>query len=158
MASGSLTTRKMSARHEDDLVEMLGGVRTRNSGAVWADQTDGHQTNLDQHWRFSWDGKSTLGKSVSVTREMLAKLREQCRLDMEPMLPLRWYANDRLSEVDEDWIAIEAETMAAVLKDANALRRVKEWAEENDDERALGGHADAVRTVLALIAGEDDDG
>lgn len=121
----SLTTRKMSDRHEDDLVTLLGGTKTRNSGAVWSDQADGHQTGLDQHWRFTWDGKSTLGESVGVSRKMLAKLREQCR-GLEPMLPLRWYGNDRLTVVDEDWIAIEAETFAAVLEDANAYRRIKE--------------------------------
>lgn len=125
MTSASLRTRKMSDRHEDDLVDLLGGVKTRNSGAVWSDQSDGHQTGLDQFWRFAWDGKSTLGKSVSVTRDMLEKLREQCR-GLEPMLPLRWYANDRLTEVDEDWIAVEAETFAQILDDANQWRRVKE--------------------------------
>jgi len=89
MASASLRTRKMSDRHEDDLVTLLGGTKTRNSGAVWSDPADGHQMGLDQHWRFAWDGKSTLTKSVSVTLDMLAKLREQCR-GLEPMLPLRW--------------------------------------------------------------------
>jgi hypothetical protein len=118
----TLTTRKMSDRHENDLVALLGGERTRNSGAVWSDQGDGHQTGLDQYWRFGWDGKSTLGKSIGVTRDMLAKLREQCR-GLEPMLPLRWYANDRLTMVDEDWIAVESETFAQILDDANAYRR-----------------------------------
>ena len=121
----TLTTRKMSSRHEEDLVDLLGGQRTRNSGAVWSDQADGHQTGMDQFWKFTWDGKSTLGKSVSVTRDMLAKLREQAR-GLEPMLPMRWYANDRLTEVSEDWIAIEAETFAQVLEDANRWRRVKD--------------------------------
>ena len=117
----SLTTRKMSDRHEEDLVALLGGEKTRNSGAVWSDQADGHQTGLDQYWLFTWDGKSTLGKSIGISRAMLAKLREQSR-GLEILLPLRWYANDRLTEVDEDWIAVEAETFAQVLEDANAYR------------------------------------
>jgi hypothetical protein len=120
----ALTTRKMSGRHEHDLVVMLGGERTRNSGAVWSDQGDGHQTGLDQYYRFGWDGKSTLGKSIGVTRDMLAKLREQCR-GLEPMLPLRWYADERLTMVDEDWIAIEADTLVQVLADANRYRAIK---------------------------------
>lgn len=125
MTSASLRTRKMSDRHEEDLLALLGGSGTRNSGAVWSDQSDGHQTGLDQHWRFAWDGKSTLGKSIGVTRDMLTKLREQCR-GLEPLLPLRWYANDRLTMVDEDWILVEAETFAEVLDDANAYRKMKE--------------------------------
>lgn len=119
------TTRKMSSRHEDDLVALLGGERTRNSGAVWSDQADGHQTGSDAYWRFGWDGKSTLGKSIGITRKMLAKLREQCR-GLEPMLPLRWYADERLTRVDEDWIAIEAETLAQIIEDANRWRLVSE--------------------------------
>jgi hypothetical protein len=122
---GKPVTRKMSARHEDDLVALLGGERTRNSGAVWSDQADGHQTGLEQHWRFTWDGKSTLGKSIGITREMLTKLREQSR-GLEPMLPLRWYRDERLTMVDEDWIAIEADTLAQVLEDANKYQAMKE--------------------------------
>lgn len=119
------TTRKMSSRHEEDLVALLGGERTRNSGAVWSDQSDGHQTGSDGYWRFAWDGKSTLGESIGVTRKMLAKLREQCR-GLEPMLPMRWYADQRLTRVDEDWIAIEAETLAQIIEDANTYRAIKE--------------------------------
>lgn len=120
----SLTTRKMSDRHEHDLVVLLGGERTRNSGAVWSDQSDGHQTGVDQYWTFGWDGKSTLGKSIGITRDMLTKLRDQCR-GLEPMLPLRWYADERLTRVDEDWIAVEAETFAQILEDANAYRALR---------------------------------
>ena len=128
MASASLRTRKMSSRHEDDLVDLLGGERTRNSGAVWSDQADGHQTGLNQYWRFTWDGKSTLGESIGVSRKMIAKMREQSR-GLLPMIPLRWYANDRLTEVSEDWIAVEADTFAAILQDANAYRAL----EDTDD-------------------------
>src|SRR5690242_1814277 len=97
-------TRKMSARHEDDLVDLLGGTRTRNSGATWADQADGHQINQEGHYRFTWDGKSTLGKSIGVTVEMYGKLCEQAR-GLIPMLPLRWYRDNRLTKVDLDLIA-----------------------------------------------------
>lgn len=125
MSSASLRTRKMSDRHEEDLVALLGGERTKNSGAVWNDRSDGHQIGLEGYWRFAWDGKSTLGESIGVTRKMLAKLREQCR-GLEPMLPLRWYGNDRLTMVDEDWIAVEAETFAQIVADANKYRAMKE--------------------------------
>jgi hypothetical protein len=119
------TTRKMSDRHEDDLVAILGGERTRNSGAVWSDQADVHQTGLDQHYRFTMDGKSTLGKGITITREMIAKLREQSR-GLDPLLPLRWYLDDRLTMVDEDWVALDLETFQAMLADANKYRRMKD--------------------------------
>ncbi len=157
----ALTTRKMSSRHEDDLVALLGGERTRNSGAVWSDQADGHQTGLDQFWLFAWDGKSTLGKSIGVSRDMLAKLREQCR-GLEPMLPLRWYANDRLTVVDEDWIAVEAETMAQVLEDANSYRRMKDigCAGGTHDHTQEDGPANGPCKGCGLFpheTGQDDD-
>lgn len=117
----SPTTRKMSDRHEEDIVALLGGTGTRNSGAVWSDQGDGHQTNLDQYWRFAWDGKSTLGLSISVTRAMWAKTAEQTR-GLLPLLPLRFYRDSRLTQVDLDLIAVEAETFAEILSDANAYR------------------------------------
>ena len=117
----TLTTRKMSDRHEQDLAEALDGQRTRNSGAVWSDQSDGHQIHSEGYWRFAWDGKATLGKSISITREMWAKLGEQCR-GLNPAIPLRWYANQRLTAVDIDLIAVELETFAAMQTDANAYR------------------------------------
>lgn len=121
----SLTTRKMSARHEDDLVALLGGERTRNSGAVWSDQADGHQTGLDQHYRFTWDGKSTLGMSIGITRAMWAKLVKQSR-GLTPIIPLRWYRDTRLTEVDLDLIVVEAEVFAEMMNDANAYRALED--------------------------------
>lgn len=121
----SLTTRKMSARHEDDLVALLGGERTRNSGAVWSDQADGHQTGLDQHYRFTWDGKSTLGMSIGITRAMWAKLVKQSR-GLTPIIPLRWYRDARLTEVDLDLIVVEAEVFAEMMNDANAYRALED--------------------------------
>ena len=119
------TTRKMSDRHEEDLAEVLDGARTRNSGAVWSDQGDGHQTSSEGHYRFTWDGKSTCGKSIGVTTEMWEKITEQSR-GLEPAIPLRWYANDRLTEVALDLIAIDLDTFAQMQADANAHRLMQE--------------------------------
>ena len=121
-------TRKLSDRHEEDLLEVLGGTGTRNSGAVWSDSSDGHQTNLSGHYRFSWDGKATLGKSIGISREMLAKLREQSR-GLLPLLPLRWYRDTRLTRVDEDWVALPLADFAEIVEDANAYRVLVEQGE-----------------------------
>lgn len=118
-------TRKMSDRHEEDLVETLGGKRTRNSCAVWSDKSDGHQLLLDQHYRFAWDGKSTLGQSIGVSRGMWGKLLEQCR-GLTPLLPLRFYRDSRLTSVDLDLVALELDTFAEILSDANTLHAIRE--------------------------------
>lgn len=115
----------MSDRHETDLCAVLGGERTRNSGAVWSDQGDGHQTGLDQHWTFGWDGKSTLGKSIGVSLEMWEKLTTQSR-GLEPLLPLRWYANARLTQVSLDLAVLDLETFSQILDDANKYRRMEQ--------------------------------
>jgi hypothetical protein len=146
------TTRKMSDRHEQDLVAILGGERTRNSGAVWSDQSDGHQTGLDQHYTFAWDGKSTLGLSIGVSRGMWEKLGEQSR-GLEPLLPLRFYRDSRLTEVDVDLVALDLELFAQVLEDANKFREIKAWVEENQHHH--GGFADAVSDVQHIIEGDD---
>ncbi len=114
-------TRKMSDRHEDDLADVLDGIKTKNSGATWADRSDGHQTHSEGHWRFAWDGKSTLGRSIGITREMWLKIGEQSR-GLLPMIPLRWYRDERLTAVDVDLVAIDLETFAEIQHDANAYR------------------------------------
>lgn len=124
------TTRKMSARHEEDLADILSGQQTRNSGAVWSDQGDGHQIQDDGYWRFVWDGKATLGKSISVTREMWDKINRQSR-NLLPMIPLRWYQNERLTCVDIDLIAVDAKVFAQMRVDANNWRRHQEGGDES---------------------------
>lgn len=119
------STRKMSDRHEEDLVDILGGSRTRNSGAVWSDQGDGHQTALEGRYRFTWDGKSTLGKSIGVTVEMWRKLQEQSR-GLLPVIPLRWYRDNRCTQVELDLVAIELDTFAEMQHDANKYHQIIE--------------------------------
>lgn len=111
----------MSSRHEHDLVVVLDGKGTLNSGATWRDPSDGHQTLLDQHYRFAWDGKSTLGASIGVTKEMWSKAVEQSR-NLDTLLPLRFYANERLTEVDLDLVVLDLDVFAQVLADANTYR------------------------------------
>lgn len=130
---GAPVTRKMSDLHERHVAEVLDGTRTRNSGAVWSDQSDGHHLASDEHWRFAWDGKSTLGKSIGVTREMWEKLGQQSR-NLLPMLPLRWYRDNRCVNVDLDLVAIELDTFAEILEDANAWRRAKAEGRITEEE------------------------
>lgn len=116
------TTRDMSDAHEDYLVALLGGRKTKGSGNQWQNPSDGRQRGIDQAWSFSWDGKSTFAQSASITLPMWGKIREQARPD-HPAIPLRFYANENL-EVAADLIAVELSTFAALEEDANAYHRL----------------------------------
>lgn len=98
------TTRAMSDKHEDYLARVLGGRKTRGSGNQPANQMDGRHASLIERFAFAWDGKSTLGKSISVTEEMWLKAEEQCHSE-RPMLALRWYNTERL-DVGLDLVTI----------------------------------------------------
>lgn len=110
----------MSLRHEEHLVETLGGRMTRGSGNQWRDQTDGKHDD-DEFYQFAWDGKATLAASTSVSLSIWRKLVEQAEHRL-PMLPLRFYADERLTRVHEDLVVVRLEDLADILADANAYR------------------------------------
>jgi hypothetical protein len=107
-----LTTRKMSDRHETDVAELLGMRRTRGSGNQFADQMDGKHD--EGRWRFAFDGKATLGKSVGVSREMWAKAVEQSH-GARPLLPLRFYDDERLA-VGLDLVVCDLHDLAEMVE------------------------------------------
>lgn len=115
-------TRKMSDLHEKFLAEVFGGRRTRGSGNQWRDQMDGKHNRMIEPFAFAWDGKATLAKSITITLDMIKKAREQSGGD-EPMLALRWYANENL-DVLEDWVLISPHTLAE-LREENARLRAQ---------------------------------
>ena len=123
----SKTTRDMSDRHEEHLAALFEGRCTRGSGNQMNDQMDGKQAYRSAEYVFAWDGKSTLGQSIGVTREMWAKAQEQAHWAI-PILPLRFYANTRLTQVEADLVVIEAETLADLQRDANAYREMQRSA------------------------------
>ncbi len=112
------TTRGMSDKHEEFLVDLLGGRRTRGSGNQFNNQMDGRHDRHAVECAFAWDGKSTLGKSISITREMWEKAEEQSHGE-RPLIALRFYDTDRL-DVGLDLIAVSAEDFAELLERANA--------------------------------------
>lgn len=116
-------TRAMSARQEDDLVSVLGGSRMPNSGAQFTGQMDGKQEYRSGHYVFSWDAKSTLGKSIGVSLAMWDKAKEQAHW-AQPAIPLRFYGDERLTKVRADLIVVSLDTFASVLADANAYHEI----------------------------------
>lgn len=87
---------RMAEDHERYLADVLRGRKTRGSGNQFANPCDGRQNRYETGMAFAWDGKSTLGKSISVSRAMWDKLEEQAHGE-RPLLPLRFYNTERLS-------------------------------------------------------------
>lgn len=125
------TTRDMSDSHEVDLVAALGGRRTPGSGNQPNNPMDGRLNRYTEDLAFAWDGKSTLGKSIGVTLEMISKARDQA-LGERPMIALRWYATERL-KVAEDWAAVTLDDFTEMLELAREARAMKEFLMDNAD-------------------------
>ncbi len=152
-------TARMGELHEIHLAEINGGRKSTSSGNQWDDPNDG-RNHHDDPFAFSWDGKSTKGKSIGVTLEMLAKIRKQADPE-RPQLGLRWYGDEMLASVLEDWIAIpdvdfEEMKIAATAYEAAkpkieaALADLERLGSEN--ERLVKALAQALETVRAMRA------
>jgi hypothetical protein len=93
--SRSSLNKDMAAKHEAFLASLLEGSQSRGSGNQWTNPMDGRHNRMTERFAFAWDGKSTLSKSVGVTRAMWAKAVLQAGGE-RPMLGLRFYDNERL--------------------------------------------------------------
>jgi hypothetical protein len=120
----SLTTRKMSDAHEEHLVEVFGGRKTRGSGNQPANPMDGRHSRYERAVAFAWDGKSTRGNSIGVTREMVTKAKEQAHGE-RPMIALRWYDDDRLRSF-EDWVCIQEDDLLELMERSDRLAEIEE--------------------------------
>lgn len=115
------STTEMGRRHVEHVAEVLGITPSAASGSKWQNPADGRSAH-DIPYPIAVEGKSTRGKSLTVTLEMLAKLREQA-LGENPVLPLLWYGTDDLSVVTEDWAAVPLDFLGELLASA------RRWAE-----------------------------
>jgi hypothetical protein len=85
----------MSDLHEQTIASDFGVAVNPGSGNQFANPGDGRSDQKTTRFAFCWDGKSTLGNSISVTRSMWAKIKEQSRRE-QPMIQLCFYDTDRL--------------------------------------------------------------
>lgn len=106
--------RRMSEAHEAYLADLFGGKAHPGSGNQWNRPMDGSHSRFVRRWALAWDGKATLAASVGVSLAMWAKAKEQAGFLM-PMLGLRFYANDRLTEVAEDLVVLSASDLSNIL-------------------------------------------
>jgi hypothetical protein len=111
-------TQQMGEKHEEYLAGVNAGRKTVASGSKWTDPGDGRNAH-DLPYAFAWDGKSTHGKSITVTLDMIAKIREQALGEL-PQIGLRWYATEDLRNVHEDWVAVPGDSWQDILASARA--------------------------------------
>lgn len=136
---------EMARLHEEFLAELNGGRDSRGSGQTWQDQGDGRNNRITTEFAFAWDGKATRGKSITVDRAMIDKIREQAAGE-RPEIGLRWYDTDDLRRVGEDWVAIPAadygELLAAGRLAAEAENSLVEAGRLQAEARAvIAAHA-----------------
>jgi hypothetical protein len=124
----------MSKHHEADVTDRLGGRQSRGSGNQWNGPMDGRQDRYCESTAiaFAWDCKATRGESIGVGRRMWAKAVHQAGGE-RPCIPIRFYRNDRLTEVDPDLVVIEMadlqemlDTIETLTEELAAYRRAHE--------------------------------
>lgn len=108
--------RKMSDAHEAHLAEVYGGRLTPGSGNGFANPMDVRQSRYESAIAWAIDGKSTRGKSISITRDMLEKAVEQAGAE-RPLLALRFYDDDRLRSY-EDWALVREDDLLELIEKA----------------------------------------
>lgn len=111
------TTRAMSDRHEQFLAQLVGARRTPGSGNGFANQMDVRNDSREPY-PLALDGKSTMARSITVTRDMIEKGEEQAH-ECQAGFALRFYDNDRLTKAI-DLILIDAAFFGELL---DAARR-----------------------------------
>jgi hypothetical protein len=119
---------EMAKKHEAFLVRIFGGRLMKGSGNKQSGQMDGrHDAHTRSSFAFAWDGKSTLGASVLVSKRMWEKACEQSHFE-RPMLALRYYANFRLQDSEAlDLVVVSAHDQAELLDRLEELE--KYWAD-----------------------------
>jgi hypothetical protein len=80
-------------------------------------------------YAFANDGKSTLGKGITITRAMWAKAVEQAGGE-RPMLTLRWYADASLAKADIDLAACDLLDFAEMREAAEMWHKAKPFLEK----------------------------
>lgn len=152
----ALDRREMGDRHEKHIAAVNGGRQSRSSGNQWFDSGDGRNQH-DERYAWGWDCKSTRGKSLTITLEMIGKITEQAGGE-RPQIPLRWYLTDDLAEFT-DWVALPLADYAEMLADARgfaeAMDRVQQLEEEIRQLREQAAPPDGPPPLLLPSAFKD---
>jgi len=149
---------RMGELHELHVAEVLGGRRARGSGNQWDDPGDGRHDHTKDMFAFAWDCKSTTGLSITITDKIIDKITDQAGGE-RPAIPLRWYGNQALTLVDQDWIAVRLDDFEELLL---AARRDIRFSGQDGDQLAgkklrPAGQARRGAAGLCHSAGPDGD-
>ncbi len=123
---------RMADAHEADMAEVIDGRVQKGSGNQWHAQGDLKNGEHLVAYPITGDCKATLGKSISLSREMWNKITEQT-YDQNPALFLRWYRDESLRQVDTDLAVTSVSLFRQVLGDARQWQAVLD--EFGDDTR-----------------------
>jgi hypothetical protein len=119
---------QMSDAHEADIAEWTDGRQPKASGSQWHDPLD-VKNDTRTAYPLGNDGKATLGKSLSITREMWRKLREEC-FGHIPTWWGRFYQDESLRTVHLDLVALEVDDFRRILQAARNWERLQRAQEE----------------------------
>lgn len=115
---------QMADAHEQDIAEWIGGVQHKGSGNQWSRQMDVSNGEKLVPFPLAADGKATLGKSISVTRDMWLKAVAQT-FNKIPTIWLRFYKDESLREVSTDLVVIERREFLEILEAARTHKTLE---------------------------------
>lgn len=142
--------KEMGDRHEEYLIEVLGGKQSKGSGNQWHSPMDGRHNRYEEGYAFAWDGKSTTTATISVTLPMWEKAVEQAGGE-HPMLALRWYPTTRPTVQNvggTDLACLDLLDLSALLADARRLGVVLSDLTGLLDQDDAGVLLEGIRRIL----------
>ncbi len=139
---------QMSDAHERDIAEWIGGAQQKGSGNQWSAQMDVVNGEKTTPYALAADGKATLGKSISITRDMWLKAVAQT-FNKIPTIWLRFYRDESLREVSTDLVVIERRDFLEILEAA------RKWTEHNNQNiKAMGQKAQESELLPTRVCEE----
>lgn len=143
--------KEMGDRHEEHLIDVLGGKQSKGSGNQWHAPMDGRHNRYTDRWAFAWDGKSTTTGTISVTQSMWDKAVEQAGGE-RPMLAFRWYPTERPTVQNPDGLdlaCLDLLDLSALLADARGLGYLlDDLGRLLDQEDVPGPSRDQIRALI----------
>jgi hypothetical protein len=141
----------MADIHEADIAEWIKGVVQKGSGNQWHSPGDVKNGEYLTHIPITGDGKSTMGKSISVSRDMWNKITEQT-FGQTPALFLRFYQpGEQVRQIDLDLAVVRAGFFVDILE---AARKWAEIEEEVGDDGVVG--TDYVINLMRIGRDQQD--
>jgi hypothetical protein len=121
------TTRMLSDKHEAFIQELFGGRICRGSGNQTNNPLDVRMDPQDRHtpYAFGFDGKSTRGRSMSITIEAWEKVWLQGH-GQRPAMPLRFYHPDNTLTPHHDLVVVSLHDFQEVLELANTYAGMRD--------------------------------